>query len=292
MKNRVSIIGCGRTGTALAVFLDKKKFSIAGLASRTSTSAEKAALAAKQGKIYENPVNAAMAGDIIFITTPDHSIERVCNELSSWQNGKYLEGRYLYHCSGALSSSRLASAADCGGITGSLHPLQSFTPHTPIQPSPFTDINVSVEGEESAVVMGKKIINSLGANSFSIPTTAKTLYHAAAVVASNYLVTLENFAIELLRQANLSENEAYDILSPLIQGTLNNIKTRGTSKALTGPVSRGDVSIIRDHLRDIQQKSPHFLDLYKTMGAYTLELAQMTNPLGDEVVSEINALFK
>ena len=83
----------------------------------------------------------------------------------------------------------------------------------------------------------------------------KPCTHASAVVASNYLVTLEHFALDLLKAANLSEKEAYLILEPLITGTLNNIKNRGAQGALTGPVARGDAAVVADHLVDIEKEN-------------------------------------
>ncbi|MBF0235514.1 MAG: DUF2520 domain-containing protein, partial [Desulfamplus sp.] len=250
---KISIVGCGRVGTALAVFLSKAGYEIAGVASRTLFSAEKTVKAvlaqgsSEEIKIYSSPVESAMAGDIVFITTPDHLVSSVCSDISA-DNSVKIADKTIFHCSGALSSCILSPAADKGANTGSIHPLQSFAPYTPGQKSPFVGINVSVEGNEKALTIGKSLIHDLGSNYFTIPTEAKTLYHAAAVVASNYLVTLENFALKLLKEADIPENKGYEILEPLIQGTLTNIKNRGSVAALTGPVARGDAQIVEKHI--------------------------------------------
>lgn len=292
MKPQISIIGCGRVGTSLAVFLARAGYDIAGFASRSLDSAEKTAQAVGQGRVFTDAADAVVSGDIVFITTPDNLIEEVCRDLTSGGCGDCIDGKIFYHCSGALSSCILASAAEKGGVTGSIHPLQSFATYEPDHHSPFTGINISVEGDEKAVALGKELINALGASPFSIPTKSKTLYHAAAVVASNYLVTLEDFALQLLKEADLPWEKAYEILEPLIQGTLNNIKNRGTTAALTGPVARGDVQIVENHLRDIDEISPHFSDLYRIMGFYTLQLAQKRGELDGEVVSSMTEIFK
>ncbi len=289
MKPNVSIIGCGRVGTALAVFLSQAGYPVSGLFSRHLESTEKAAQAVGKGRVCHGVEQAVAAGDIIFITTPDQLIESVCQNIASIKGA--MDQKIIFHCSGALSSRILSSARARGADIGSLHPLQSFAPYVPGQASPFQGIHISVEGSDNAVTAGKQMVADLGGSCFTLPTHAKTLYHASAVVASNYLVTLEHFALDLLKAADLSENEAYLILEPLITGTLNNIKNRGAQGALTGPVARGDVGVVADHLADIEKKMPEYVALYKMMGRYTLELAQKGGTLDDSAVQGLSTLF-
>jgi predicted short-subunit dehydrogenase-like oxidoreductase (DUF2520 family) len=134
---------------------------------------------------------------------------------------------------------------------------------------------MSIEGTARAQSLGRDLVSALKARAFTIPTDAKTLYHAAAVVASNYLVTVEHFALTLLGRAGLTPDRAFEILEPLINGTLRNIASRGSVDALTGPVVRGDGAIIARHLSDIDKKMPEFSDLYRLLGQHTLEIARM-----------------
>lgn len=290
MKLDISIIGCGRVGTALAVFLSRAGYAVTGLFSRHIGSAEKAAVAADRGKVYDTLQGAVEVADIVFITTPDQLIEEVCGELAAIKG--LVDKRMVLHCSGALSSEILSSARACGADVGSLHPLQSFAPYVPEQKSPFQGIHISVEGSDRAVMAGKEMVADLGGSCFTLPTHAKTLYHASAVVASNYLVTLEHFALDLLKAANLSEKEAYLILEPLITGTLNNIQNRGTQEALTGPVARGDAAVVADHLGDLEKKMPEYVALYKMMGQYTLELAPKGGTLDKKAIQSLSELFR
>lgn len=288
MKPGVSIIGCGRVGTALAIFLARAGYPIAGLASKTIASAQNAAVLAGTGQVFAHAEDAAKRGKIVFITTPDAAIQEVFETLTTQK--AFLPGAVVFHCSGALSSCIFSTVPDLS--LGSIHPLQSFAPHEPDQPSPFKGVNISVEGDDLAVAQGTKTIGDLGGISFTIPTRAKTLYHAAAVVASNYLVTIEHFAVELLKEADLSESRAYEILEPLIFGTLANIGRKGTMAALTGPVARGDYKIVAAHLADIEKKRPDYLELYKTLGRRTLEIAEQNNTLNLESRTRLAELFQ
>ncbi|MBA3009152.1 MAG: DUF2520 domain-containing protein [Proteobacteria bacterium] len=289
-EHNFCIIGCGRLGISLAVFLSGRGFKPISFCSRGPDSAKHAAAMAGTGIVYEDPVKAAAACDLVFITTPDTRIGPVCEKIA--KGGGFTKDSVVFHLSGALSSDVLGAAQKVGAATGSIHPLQSFAPYEKGQASPFLGINISLEGEVRAVTLGRKIVDVLGAGSFTIPTQAKTLYHAAAVVASNYLVTLEHFALSLLKETGLAEGEAYTILEPLIQGTLSNIKARGSINALTGPVARGDDGIIASHLEDIDRKMPQFSCLYRLLGAHTLEIAKLRGDLDPKVQEKLALLFK
>lgn len=285
-----SIVGCGRLGISLAVFLSRQGYSPVYFSSRSIESAEKAVKHAGMGRAVPFGPDAVKGCDLVFITTPDTTIEPVCEQLAG--QGAFQGDTIVYHLSGALSSDILKSARDRGVSTGSIHPLQAFAPYEQGQESPFKGINMSIEGDERAVECGKEIVNALRANSFTIPTQAKTLYHASAVVASNYLVTLEHFALELLKASDMSEKDAYEILEPLIMGTLNNIKARGSVDALTGPVARGDDEIVSRHLNDIDKKLSKFSDLYRLLGQYTLDIAAQRGEISGQAQDKLADLFK
>ncbi len=288
--HKFCVIGCGRLGISLAVFLSRQGFVPAAFSSRSPDSAKKACEFTGKGQVVDTALEAVKSCRLVFITTPDTTIEPVCKALA--QQNAFGPDDIVFHLSGALSSGILATARQSGASTGSIHPLQAFAPYEPGQESPFKGINMSIEGDAKAVELGKEIVNALKANSFTIPTEAKTLYHASAVVASNYLVTLEHFALELLKASDMSEAEAYEILEPLIMGTLNNIKARGSIDALTGPVARGDDQIVSRHIGDIDQKLPQFSALYRLLGQYTLDIAVQRGDISEDAQSKLSSLFK
>jgi len=289
-KHKFSVIGCGRVGICLATFLFKKAYEPVGFFSKSRTSAQAARTAAGCGTVFDTAADCARAGDIVFITTPDGIIESVCGDLV--QQDALGPKAMVFHLSGAHSSEILTQAKLAGAVVGSIHPLQSFAPYEPGQASPFEGINISVEGDPDAVSQGKDIAAALGAQAFAIPTESKTLYHASAVVASNYLVTLVRFALTLLMETGLREDVAFEILSPLIQGTLRNIGSRGCTLALTGPVARGDHETVSRHIADIDEKIPEFSALYRLLGTHTLDIAGAGEGLTEETEKMLSHLFK
>lgn len=288
MKPSFSVVGCGKVGSILSTYLVSEGYPVYGLSSRTLASAEKAAALCGAGRFTTDPVTVTRDADMVFITTPDGVIEDVCAEIA--HQGGFTENTLVFHCSGSLPSTLLHSAKDKGAVIGSIHPLQSFAT-TSGDKNPFTGIVMAVEGEEKAVETGLEIAGVLGARGFRIQTEAKTLYHASAVVASNCLVTLVDFAYQLLGASGIGDKDAYTVLGPLIEGTLSNIKTVGPTQALTGPVVRGDASTVADHLSAITGQLPQLKELYTIMGRHTLDVAKRRGTLTEDAVASLEGLL-
>ncbi len=305
MKPSFAIIGCGKVGTALGKHLAAAGYRPAGFASRSISSARQAAESAgAPDSCFENPWDAAKRADIVFITTPDGAIRPAFTAIA--ENGGFAENTIVLHCSGALSSAELtlAEASDLPVgempelMTGSIHPLQSFAARE--TGNPFENIMMAVEGDAGAVETARSIAKDLGARPFTIRTDGKILYHAAAVVASNYLVTLMNLAIELMAASGLSASEAFEILTPLIKGTLANIKTTGIPDALTGPIARGDVDIVEKHVQAIRSlsdkkdrhKAEELADYYIKNGIETIKIARAKGTLPEAAAEQLLKIFR
>jgi predicted short-subunit dehydrogenase-like oxidoreductase (DUF2520 family) len=100
-------------------------------------------------------------------------------------------------------------------------------------------------------------------------------YHAAGVIASNYLVTLFDEALHLLQSLGSGADERLvrQTLVHLVENTLQNIKTAGTVQALTGPIARGDAGTVRKHLEALEQEDTELAALYRLLGRRTTRLA-------------------
>ncbi len=135
--------------------------------------------------------------------------------------------------------------------------------------------------------MAEAIACDLSAQPFIIRTNGKTLYHAAAVVASNYLVTLMDLSFKLIAASGVSESDAYNVLKPLIKGTLSNIANVGIPDALTGPIARGDAEIVEKHMAAILALPPDLLVQYKMLGSATVKIAQAKGTLSNDAANRL-----
>ncbi|MEA3427647.1 MAG: Rossmann-like and DUF2520 domain-containing protein, partial [Thermodesulfobacteriota bacterium] len=269
-------------------FLTKAGYNIAGLASKSLSSAKRAADIIKTNNISDVPWEVTKKADIVFLTTPDNAIADTCNNISIHLG--FRKNAVVLHCSGALSSAVLSSAKKCNAFIGSMHPLQSFASIVP-DDNPFKDIIISVEGEKDAVNKARKIATDLGAECLTIKAEAKTLYHASAVVASNYLVTLLDMSFRLIKEAGITDRDAFKALKPLIQGTLSNIEKVGITNGLTGPIVRGDIETLKKHIEEIGAITPDLLNLYKTLGFYTIDIAAAKGFLSKEDIKKLKAIL-
>ncbi|MEE8399651.1 MAG: Rossmann-like and DUF2520 domain-containing protein [Desulfobacterales bacterium] len=289
MKPTIAIVGCGKVGTTLAIWLSRAGYAITGLASNGPVSAKNAAALTATDHYGQTNWEMTLEADIVFITTPDGIISDVCDAIS--QRKGFKKDAVILHCSGAHASTILSSAKDCGAMIGSMHPLQSIA-SIKSESNPFEGIIVSVEGEDRAVETARQIATDLGATSYTIRTEAKMLYHAAAVVASNYLVALLGLSFKLIGKAGIPDTDAYSVLQPLIGGTLGNIEKVGIPAALTGPISRGDVDTVAQHIEAMKAQTPELLSLYRTLGTATIDIARAAGTLSEEGAGKLRDVLK
>ena len=120
----------------------------------------------------------------------------------------------------------------------------------------------------------------------------KVLYHAAAVIACNYLVTLVKLATDLWQTFNIPPDQATQALLPLIRGTIHNIDTVGIPQCLTGPVARGDTGTIRKHLEALEQRAPAILLAYRELGLQTIPIALDKGRIDKQKAKELQALLQ
>lgn len=268
---KISIIGAGRLGGALAIALSRKGYTIENLVARTLETARKIAeiITPEPQIIFSNELSE-ITSDIILITTQDAEIENVAGLLTRNLSHK----PFVFHTSGALSSELLKDLNTIGCKIGSIHPLVSVSDSVR-GAGKLANAYFCVEGDAEAVAVGREIVKSLGGNPFAVETKYKTLYHASAVTACGHLVALADAAIEMLSKCGLDAAEAQKILLPLIKSTVENLETQTTSESLTGTFARADTATFEKHLETLQKNvSAQILEIYLLLGARSVHLAE------------------
>jgi predicted short-subunit dehydrogenase-like oxidoreductase (DUF2520 family) len=117
-------------------------------------------------------------------------------------------------------------------------------------------------------------------------------YHAAAVFACNYLITLVSMAADLWESFGIPRKQAIAALMPLLRGTLNNIDTIGIPQCLSGPISRGDSGTIKKHLEELKKVAPELVDTYRQLGIQTIPIARDKGKIDNECAAEMETLLK
>ena len=263
---KIGFIGAGTVGTALAITLHERGYAVIAVASRSKSSADRLAARVPGCQSYQNKQSVADAAELVFITTPDDAIGQVASEL------KWHSGQSVVHCSGAHSLDVLEPAKRDGAQVGAFHPLQTFAnvAHA-IKNIPGSTFALEAEGELLETLKG--MAQDLDGTWVKLSAGDKVLYHAAAVVACNYLVTLMKMATDLWQTFGVSTPEATRALLPLLRGTLNNLENVGLPNCLTGPIARGDLGTIKKHLEALEKSAPALLPAYRELGLQTIPVA-------------------
>lgn len=267
---KITIIGAGVLGTSLGVLLRRAGYDIAAISSRNRRSAQLAATIIGDTEVVGDPGLAAMGADVVILAVPDRAIPQVALQVAA--GGALRRGAVVTHLAGGLPAGVLAGVTAAGGLRGSMHPLQSFADvDTAVLLLPNTFF--FLEGDEEAVDVLRTLVVAMDGRPVTIESKNKALYHAGASVASNFMVTLVEYAVTLLFKAGVPRDVALGALLPLMQGTLANLTSVGLPGALTGPISRGDVGTVKRHLEALKAMPGDLVRLYRGLARKTVEIA-------------------
>jgi predicted short-subunit dehydrogenase-like oxidoreductase (DUF2520 family) len=287
-KERIAIIGSGKVGTAVGYLLKRAGHDIVAVADVFLEEAQRAVVYTG-GEPTTDLVHAARGADCILITTNDDAISAVCKTVVT--GGGVDKGDKVVHTSGAGGLDLLREAKRHGAHVACIHPLQTFADvESAIGKIPGSTFGITAD--EEILSWADAIVGDLGGRPFHVPDEDKALYHAAACMASNYLVTLMYLVEEIYGRMGLSREEAIRAFWPLVKGTIGNIESKGTIASLTGPIARGDGGTIRKHVRGFRTRFPSLLKLYREMGLFTAEVAARKGSVKDEQLAEIRSILK
>ena len=270
MSIKINFIGAGRVGKTIAKEIISSNVGIIqGVCNRSLESGEKAIAFIGQGEAFSS-IQELPPADITFITTYDDLIKNCCQHLTKSHNLK--TGSIVLHCSGSLSSDLLISVKEKDCYIASAHPMRSFA--NPSDTNRGYANYCTLEGENEALSLLSHFFKIMNYSIHLIDKKNKAIYHAAAVFASNYLVTLCDSALFCLKNSGITQQNGFKMILNLMKNTLDNLEfLKSTETALTGPISRGDLKVIKRHLQALSKTN--LIELYKVLGLSTLTLTNL-----------------
>lgn len=278
---RIGIIGVGRVGAVLGAALRNAGHEVVAASAVSEASLERAESMLPGVPIVPIPQVVANA-DVILMSIPDDALAPLVAGLGA-ENAWY-GGRLVIHTSGFHGPSALQPVLDAGGDVVAMHPAMTFTGTEADLPrligTPF-----AVTGSSGAQLIGEALVVDIGGDPFSLDEADRPRYHAALAHASNHMVTLVAQSQQVLRSVGIDNPSR--ILRPLLEASLDNALERG-DKALTGPISRGDVDTVRAHLQVLDRD---VLAAYRAMASATLERATLRRALPAEKVAPLTELL-
>ena len=253
----VWVLGAGRAGRSLAAALRAAKVPVAGVWNRTPTD-----WASHHGALPAELIDAP----VWLLTVCDGAIEPMAARLA--EHAGAAPGRVVLHCAARLGAEVLETLTRRGVATGSMHPLQSLG--DPAQASAhLRDAWFTVEGAAAARAVASDLVNALGGRRVILPGSGKPAYHAAAVLAGNFTITLAEAGIGLLAALGIDRVQARQMLLPLMRGSLARLEDMTPCEALTGPLARHDIDAIEAHVRAISVHGPAYLEAYRALARIT-----------------------
>ena len=235
LPERIAIVGAGRMGTALAAELARAEIDVAGPLRRDETLADDARA--------------------VLLCVPDGQIAFAAAALPA------IPGRLVGHVSAATTLAPLAPHE-----AFSLHPLMTVT----TERAEFAGATAAIAGATPrALALAEALALVLGMRPVQIDDADRAAYHAAASIASNFVVTLAGVAERLAQTAGLEREP----LAALAQAAVANWTRLGPERALTGPIARGDVDTVERHREAIADRTPDLLPLYDALARATRDLA-------------------
>ena len=239
----LAIIGAGRVGRTLG-----RAALTAGIETRLA------------GR--DDAATACDGAEVALLCVPDAAISQACEAITGVPSL-----RFVGHTCGAVGAQALAPAAAAGVATFGFHPLQTI----PDAEAELTGSACAVSGSSpEAAALAGSLARRLEMRPFELRDDQRGAYHAAAAIASNFLVTLEESATALLERSGVED--ARGLLAPLVLRSATNWAQRG-GDALTGPIARGDEATVDRHLAAIEAQMPELLEVYEALATRTRSIA-------------------
>lgn len=288
----MAIIGAGRVGTAVALALAERGYAITAVISRTGADALRLAKLVKCRRASTDVADMPPSPDVVVIAVHDDQIGAVARRLAA-AHPRGVRKSFVFHTSGLHTDALLAPVGKRGATVAAIHPAQTF----PGRQSPaqlrhaLKGIHFAITAEKNAQSQAELLVRNLGGRPVFVPAAVKPLYHAACVLSSSHLVVLLNAIGELSRIAGLAAPWT-EVFGPLLTTAMANTLKLSAHDALTGPVVRGDLETLREHLDALAKFAPQFIPLYTVQTVEVARLARGGGRIGDDTYTAIVAMIR
>jgi predicted short-subunit dehydrogenase-like oxidoreductase (DUF2520 family) len=236
----IAVVGAGRLGPALAAALRAAGLSVSGPLGR------------------DHDLTGAT---LVLLCVPDGEIAVAASRIEA--------GPLVGHCSGATTLEPLAAHEALG-----LHPLMTVPAGSP--PEVFRGAAAAVDGSTPrALAVAEELARRLGMRPMRVAPEDRAAYHAAASIASNFLVTLEAAAERLAATAGVERSA----LAPLVRAAVDTWAELGPERALTGPIARGDEGTVARQREAVLARTPELAPLFDALVDATRALARAGVPV-------------
>lgn len=268
-KLPIILIGAGKIASSILPAFYENGFPIEAVYSNKKSSAKQLVEKVNCKNFNNKIAKLPNKNLILIIAVPDSEIKKVVSGILI--NNSNLKGKIIFHLSGTLTSDELLPLKKADAEIASFHIMQTFPDKKTV---PINNSYCAIEsGNKKTANKLLTIAKQIKLKPIVIEKEKKIYFHLAGVFASNFLVGLIKQSSDIFEKATGNKNHFNEIMFPIIQSTLNNIKSKGIEKSLSGPVERGDFSTIEKHYNLLLKKDKEYFDLYILNSKLLLEIA-------------------
>lgn len=283
------VVGAGPVATALAGALRLSGVPVLGLWARGRAAARAAGSASGVAAFSTAPPDLLLEADVVLVAVRDAAISEVAEMLVA--TGLVTPHHAMIHCSGAMSAHEaFAGVRERLGGFATMHPLRAI-PDGRAAMRKLGGTIFGVEGDERGRREALSLVKALGGKPLELEGAQMAAYHAAGAVASNYLIVLLEASAALMAKVGIDRERAVEALLPLVEGTLANVRERGLTDALTGPIRRGDRATVARHLEAMEDLPEGVAGLYRELGLRAVAIARDRDDAPREDLDAIEELL-
>jgi predicted short-subunit dehydrogenase-like oxidoreductase (DUF2520 family) len=276
----VGVVGVGRVGSVLGAALSRAGHRLVAAAAVSDTSRARADALLPGVPIV--PAQEVLARcELALLTVPDDVLPGLVEGLAAADAIR--AGQLLVHTSGRYGVAVLDPATRRGALPLALHPAMTFTG----RPEDLTRLSgacFGVTAPEQLRPIADALVLEMGGDPQWVAEESRVLYHAALAGGANFLATLVNTSVDLLRRSGVAEPER--LLAPLLGAALDNALRSGDA-AMTGPVARGDAGTVAAHLSELRTSAPDTVAAYVAMARLTADRALAAGLLRPEAAEAL-----
>lgn len=264
----IGLVGAGKAGLVLASALSANGHRIAGVWDPFEAGRARARETPGAVHLPDAAEGLDSAVEVLLLAVPDDALPGAVANLA--EDPQRWEGVAVLHVSGRCGAGVLEPLHAAGAITAAMHPAMAFTGDIVTEVRRVAGTRFAITGSSPGLRVATRLVRDMGGVPLVVAEHDRVLYHAALAHGTNHLVTLVVQATRVLRAAGVSDAGA--VLGPPLRAALDNALRCGAEGA-TGPVVRGDVGTVAEHLASLGNTAPEVVPAYRALSLAAATLA-------------------
>ena len=269
-------------GVVLATALVRAGHTVVSVWDPSPTAVEGARETLGNFRAASTVAEATAKADVVLLAVPDDVLQGLVQALAA--EGRNWLGVNVVHVSGRYGTAVLSPLSDQGAAAIALHPAMAFSGDRDTELDRIAGARFAVTAEDGPRRTAEGLIHDMGGIPFNVDESDRVLYHAAMTHASNHLVTLVVQSSAML--TSISVEDTAEVLRPALAAALDNALLRGAAGA-TGPVVRGDIGTVTEHIRALMERMPDSLPVYRVMSEAAADIALTAGRISEDVKERI-----